>query len=132
MTRLAIRRIFAYSIFFWLLIIAQTRPLNSHSTLSPIAALAAPFDWSAISFKSPAKAPKTGDKPYHISISGKKLRVKSYQPIKSIMVWTSKGDRVLEQKDLIVSSMAFDLNVAANGYYVLIQMENGKSYTERF
>ncbi|HSU26964.1 MAG TPA: hypothetical protein VLJ68_01175 [Chitinophagaceae bacterium] len=131
MTRLNFRRIFAYSTFFWLLIVAQTRPLNSNSTLTLISVATAPFDWSTVDFKSPAKSAKNEDKPYHINISGKQVTIKSAQAIKNILVWTSVGDRIIEQKDLNLSSLSFELNVKTKGYYIMIQLMNDKSYTEK-
>jgi hypothetical protein len=55
------------------------------------------FIFAAISANAFAQA-KT--KPYKIFTSGREITIKSSKEIEYVMVWTTEGDRVVEQKEL--------------------------------
>ncbi len=80
-------------------------------------------------------AVKTGTeksaKPYKILTSGRQVTVKSNQTIRSIMVWTSDGHRVVEQKGINASSYNFTISINAKVFFVMIKLENGQVYTEK-
>jgi len=71
------------------------------------------------------------NKPYKILTSGKQITVKSTKIIKSIMVWTASGHRILEQKEVNAISFSFDANVREKVFFVMIQYEGSKPYTEK-
>ena len=71
------------------------------------------------------------NKPYKILTSGKQVTVKSSKEIKTIMVWTSTGHRVLEEKSVNATSFSFNLNVTEKVFFVMIQFEGSKPYTEK-
>lgn len=70
-------------------------------------------------------------KPYKILTSGKQITVKSPKNIKHIMVWTSTGHRIIEQKDINEPSFTFNVNVNSRVFFIMIHLEGAKPYTEK-
>jgi hypothetical protein len=76
---------------------------------------------------------KKASKPYRILTSGKQVTVKSTKNIKNIMVWTATGHRIVEQRDLNLASFSFNVNaVGEKVFFVMVQYESGKPFTEKF
>jgi hypothetical protein len=71
-------------------------------------------------------------KPYRILSSGKQITVKSTRDIKSLMVWTASGHRIIEQKELNASSYNFRIAVNEKYFFMMVQLVDGKVYTEKF
>src|SRR5689334_18880699 len=63
------------------------------------------------------------DKPYKILTSGKQVTVKSSKEIKSVMVWTSSGHRIIEEKAVNSTSYSFNLKIPEKVYFIMIQFE---------
>ncbi len=76
-------------------------------------------------------AADTSGKPYKILTSGKQITVKSTKDIKSIMVWTASGHRIVEQKEVNAPSFTFSVNVNEKYFFVMIQYEGKKPFTEK-
>lgn len=70
-------------------------------------------------------------KPYRIQTSGKQITIKSTKDIKTVMVWSSGGNRILEQKDINAGSYNFRLTVNEKVLFIRIQLVDGKVYSER-
>ena len=70
-------------------------------------------------------------KPYRILTSGKQVTIKSSKDIKSVMVWTADGHRVIEQKDINAPSFNFRINVNAKVFFMMVQLADGKTYSEK-
>lgn len=70
-------------------------------------------------------------KPYRILTSGKQVTIKSEKDIKSIIVWTSDGNRILEHKDVNGNSYTFRITVREKMFYIRVQLEDGKTYSEK-
>jgi hypothetical protein len=71
-------------------------------------------------------------KPYKILTSGKLITVKSNRDIKSIMVWTASGHRIVEQREVNASSFSFNVvNVSDKYFFLMIQYEGQKPFTEK-
>lgn len=80
----------------------------------------------------PENSPANKDnKPYRILTSGKQVTVKSVKTIKNIMVWTASGHRIVEQRDLNASVFSFNANMKEKVFFVMIQYEGLKPYTEK-
>jgi len=81
----------------------------------------------------PAQAdkPVKTTKPYRILTSGKQITVKSTKEMKSLMVWTASGHRILEQKEMNVQSYDFRIDVKDKYFFMMIQLTDGKIYTEK-
>lgn len=92
--------------------------------LSAVAIEAQPVLAAATEKNKPAK-------PYRILTSGKQITIKSNKEIKNIMVWSSNGNRILEQKEINAESYAFRLTVNEKILFIRIQLNDGKVYSER-
>lgn len=82
-------------------------------------------------FNKPEKENSSKARPYKISTAGRQVTIKGTANIQSVMVWTSGGHRVLEQKDINASSYQFRISVNASAYFLMIRMADGKSYSEK-
>ena|SRR5688572_8413797 len=71
------------------------------------------------------------NKPYRILTSGKQITIRSTQDIKSVMVWTASGHRIIEQKDINSSSYTFRVGVNEKVFFVMMEMVGEKRYTEK-
>ena len=71
------------------------------------------------------------NKPYKILTSGKQITVKSTKDIKNIMVWTASGHRIVEEKEVNTTSFSFTINVSEKVFFVMIQFEGIKPFTEK-
>lgn len=78
-----------------------------------------------------AQGSKPTVKPYKIQIAGKQLTIKSNQPIQQVMVWTTEGHRVVEQKNINNNFFMIELPVYRKVFYLLIGLTNTKIYTEK-
>ena len=79
----------------------------------------------------PVQATTPPAKPYKILTSGRQITVKSNKDIKAVMVWTASGHRIIEQKDINAPSFTFNINVAEKYFFVMIQYEGQKPFTEK-
>ena len=70
-------------------------------------------------------------KPYRIHTSGKQVTIKSTKDIKSIIVWTSDGHRIVEQKDVNTASYSFRITVREKIFFIRVQLADGKTYSEK-
>ena len=90
---------------------------------------------SVSSYAQPAPGNETenakADKPYKILTSGKQITVKSTREIKSIMVWTASGHRIMEEKEINAPSFSFTINVGEKVFFIMIRFEGSKPYTEK-
>ena len=107
MTQLSIRRLMATFVIASVSVLTLMAPLYARSTAD------------------------TSGKPYKILTSGKQITVKSTKDIKSIMVWTASGHRIVEQKEVNAPSFTFSVNVNEKYFFVMIQYEGKKPFTEK-
>jgi hypothetical protein len=70
-------------------------------------------------------------KPYKVITSGRQLTIKSSRAINNVMVWTTDGNRVVEQKNINNNSFTIDIPVYRKAFYLMIGLTNGKIYTEK-
>lgn len=80
---------------------------------------------------SAAAAQPTNEKPYKVLSSGKQLTIKSNSNIRNIMLWTTGGYRVVEQKEINANSFIFNIPVNQKTFFLMIGLSNGKIYTEK-
>ncbi len=74
---------------------------------------------------------KTETKPYKILTAGKQITIKSTKDIKHIMLWTTSGNRVVEQKDINKTSLTINIPVNQKAFFIMIGLVGGKIYTEK-
>lgn len=84
-----------------------------------------------ISSSDPVKGSERSIKPYRIQTSGKQITIKSTKDIKSVMVWTSAGHRILEHKDVNAASYSFRVTVREKIFFIRLQLADGKTYSEK-
>jgi hypothetical protein len=108
MTQLSIRRLMAIIAITLISTLSRAQPVNTDES-------------------EKAKS----NKPYKILTSGKQVTVKSTKAIKNIMVWTASGHRIVEQKDVKATSFSFNINVSEKLFFIMIQLEGLKPYTEK-
>jgi hypothetical protein len=70
-------------------------------------------------------------KPYRIYTSGKQITVKSTKDIKSVMVWTASGHRIVEERGLNASSYSFTVGMNEKVFFVMLELQGDKRYTEK-
>ena len=71
-------------------------------------------------------------RPYRLLTAGRQVTIRCTQRLESIMVWTSGGHRVIEQKDIKKEEFQFQLTVPARAYFIMIRLSDGSSYSEKF
>ena len=81
--------------------------------------------------KSKTEEPKTESKPFRILTSGNRIAIQSNQDINRILVWTTTGHRLVEQTNIASSSYSFTIPNTEKYFFVMIQLKNGKYYTEK-
>jgi hypothetical protein len=77
------------------------------------------------------KENEKSNKPYRILTSGKLVTIKSSKTIKSVMVWTSGGNRILEEKNVNASNYNFRITVNEKIFFIMVQLADGKTYSEK-
>ena len=82
-------------------------------------------------FSLQAQSSKKETKPYKVITSGRQLTIKSSKTISNVMVWTTDGNRVVEQKKINNTSFTIDIPVYRKALYLMIGLTNGKIYTEK-
>jgi hypothetical protein len=104
--------------------------------MNALCKLLAAISLSFIVFISQAQ-PMTDDlgkkevKPYKLLTSGRQITIKSTRDIKNVMLWTTSGYRVIEQKEINNSSFVLNIPVNQKTFFLMIGLSNGKIYTEK-
>ena len=70
-------------------------------------------------------------KPYKVLTSGKQLTIKSNKDIKHVMLWTTSGNRVIEQREINNSSFVINIPVNQKTFFLMVGLSDGKIYTEK-
>jgi hypothetical protein len=70
-------------------------------------------------------------RPYRILTNGKTITIRSTKNIKSLMVWTSAGNRIIEEKNLNASNYNFRVTVNEKLFFVMVQLADGKTFSEK-
>jgi len=70
-------------------------------------------------------------KPYKVLSSGRQITIKSTKSIQSVMLWTTGGDRVIEQRDINSPSVTIELPISRRAFFLMVSLTNGKVYTEK-
>jgi hypothetical protein len=70
-------------------------------------------------------------KPYRILTSGKQVTIKSTKEIKSLMVWTAGGNRIVEEKNINASQYNFRVTIREKIFFIMLRLVDGKTYSEK-
>jgi hypothetical protein len=79
---------------------------------------------------SPAQSKKE-TKLYKVFTSGKQVTIKSNRNIQHIMIWTTSGHRVVEQREINADSYTFTIPINEKIFFLMVGLEGGKIYTEK-
>jgi hypothetical protein len=74
---------------------------------------------------------KKENRPYKVLTSGRQLTIKSSKTIQHVMLWTTGGDRVVEQKDINNSSFTIDIPINRKTFFLMVGLSDGKVYTQK-
>jgi hypothetical protein len=70
-------------------------------------------------------------RPYKVLTSGKQITIKSSRNIQHIMLWTTSGHRVIEQREINASTFSFIIPINQKIFFLMVGLEGGKIYTEK-
>ena len=107
---MAFRQVVAILAITFLSILTQAQPANTSVSVKEIEKIS---------------------KPYRIHTSGKQVTIKSTKDIKSVIVWTSGGHRVVEHKEINAASYAFRITVKERIFFIRVQLADGKTDSEK-
>ena len=85
-------------------------------------------DSSLISKPISAKAEA---RPFRVLTNGRRITIESNQDMNRIMAWTTTGHRIVEQTRFDNPSYSFTIPNNEKFIFVMIQLKNGKYYTEK-
>ena len=70
-------------------------------------------------------------KPYKILTDGKQITIQSKLDIRSVLVWTSSGHRIVEQKEINAAIYKFTFPAREKILFLMLETINGKRFTEK-
>jgi hypothetical protein len=82
-------------------------------------------------YAQPGDPTGKGAKPYKILTSGKQVTIKSSKDIKSLMVWTASGHRIVERNEINAPSVNFTVNVNEKVFFLMLELANEQRFTEK-
>lgn len=82
-------------------------------------------------FKNPETSTAPAAKPYKVLTNGKQITIQSKQNIKSLMVWSSTGHRIVEEKELKTTSYSFNVPPKERICFISIETMEGKRFSEK-
>jgi len=74
---------------------------------------------------------KAEPKPFRVLTNGRRITIQSNQDIHRIMAWTTTGHRIVEQTNFDSPSWSFNIPNTEKFVFLMIQLKNGKYYTEK-
>lgn len=107
---MAFRKTMAVLAITFLSVLTQAQPVNSSENV---------------------KGSEKSIKPYRIHTSGKQITIKSIKDIKSVIVWTSDGHRIVEHRDINTANYSFRITVKERIFFIRLQLADGKTYSEK-
>ncbi|MCW3118824.1 MAG: hypothetical protein JWM28_2906 [Chitinophagaceae bacterium] len=76
-------------------------------------------------------AEKPSARPFRVLTAGKHITVQCKKDISKIMVWTGTGHRIVEENGLNSSSYSFNITIGERFFYIMLELKDGKRYTEK-
>lgn len=77
------------------------------------------------------KIAEASAKPYKILTNGKQITIQSKQDIRSVMVWTAGGHRIVEQKAVNASTYKFTVPGKEKVLFLMLETTKGKRFTDK-
>jgi len=78
-----------------------------------------------------SSAEKTENKPFRVLTNGKQITIQSNKNISKIIVWTSGGNRFVEQSNIETSSYNFTIPAKEKLVFMMLELHDGKRFTEK-
>ena len=78
-----------------------------------------------------SSAEKTESKPFRILTNGNQITIQSNKNISKIIVWTSAGNRFVEQSNVEASSYNFTIPAKEKFVFMMLELQGGKRFTEK-
>jgi len=78
-----------------------------------------------------SQSAKKETKPYKILTSGRQVTIKSSKNIQHVMLWSSSGHRVVEQRDVNTTSYNFLVPISEKIFFLMVSFDNRKVFTEK-
>lgn len=70
-------------------------------------------------------------KPYKVLTNGKQITIQIKQNLKSLIVWTSSGHRIVEERDVKVTNYSFTMPAKEKVFFIVLETTEGKRFTEK-
>lgn len=74
---------------------------------------------------------RTESKPFRILTNGNQITVQTNKNISKIIVWTSGGNRFVEQSNVEASSYNFTIPAKEKFVFMMLELQGGKRFTEK-
>lgn len=74
---------------------------------------------------------KTENKPYKILTNGQRITIQASSRFHSLIVWTSGGHRITEQKNIKTDRFSFQVPAGEKIIFLLIIFSDEKRFTEK-
>jgi len=78
--------------------------------------------------KSPEK---TFVKPFRVLTNGQRITIQSSKNISNVIVWTSSGNRFVEQTNIETPSFNFTIPSKEKCVFMVLELQGGRRYTEK-
>lgn len=86
---------------------------------------------TAVPAQADATSASKETKPYKVMTAGRQVTIRSTKDIKQVMLWTSGGNRLVEQRDINNSAFTFTVPVSGKYFFLMLTLTNGRVYTEK-
>jgi hypothetical protein len=70
-------------------------------------------------------------KPYKLLTNGRQINIRSNKNIQQVLLWTTDGNRVVEQRGIFATSFKINVPINRNTFFMMIELMDGKVYTEK-
>jgi len=70
-------------------------------------------------------------KPFRVLTNGKQITIQSNKNISKIIVWTSGGNRFVEQSNVEASSYNFTIPAKEKFVFMMLELQGGKRFTQK-
>ena len=78
-----------------------------------------------------AENPAPSAKPYKVLTNGKQITLQLKQNLKSLIVWTASGHRIVEEKPLLATNYTFTVPAKEKVFFMVLETLEGKRFTEK-
>lgn len=76
-------------------------------------------------------AGKKVPKIFKVHTNGKRITIQAKEDLKTLIVWTTSGHRILELKNINAPTYTFQVTVKENIFFILVETVSGKRDTEK-